>query len=111
MLHHNTESHDPYVASLLNLLQIVIEQNACLQQQIEDEKNHHHLCTHTLTEIRTPLTVIRTSANIIQRYNEQLTSDKRDVHLGNIDKQVAVITDLINQLTKTNSHHCHANKS
>lgn len=109
MLRHNTESHDPHVASLLHLLQIVIQQNAQLQKQIEDEAQNHHLCADTLIQIRTPLTVIRTSANIIQRYHERLSCEKRDEHLSNIDSQVAVITDLINQLNHINSHHRHAN--
>lgn len=111
MLRHHTETQDPYVASLLNLLQIVMEQNARLQQQLDDEIEQHHLCTHTLTQIRTPLTVIRTSANIVQRYHERLSSDKRDGHLDNIDMQVAIISNLIDQLSKTNSHHCHANET
>lgn len=109
MPHHNAESQDPHVASLLHLLQILIEQNAQLQKQIEDDTQHHHLCADTLIQIRTPLTVIRTSANIIQRYHERLSCEKRDEHLSNIDSQVAVITHLLDQLNHINSHHRHAN--
>lgn len=109
MFHHTIESHDPHVESLLNLLQIVIQQNAQLQTQIDDATQHHHLCTDTLTQIRTPLTIIRTSANIIQRYHERLSCEKRDEHLSNIDSQVAVIIHLLDQLNHINSHHRHAN--
>lgn len=109
MSYHRSEIQDPYIASLLNLLQIVIQQNARLQQQIQTEAHHHQICTHTLTQIRTPLTVIRTSANIVQRYYERLTSEKRDEHLDKIDTQVAAISQLLDQLSQMNSHHCHAN--
>ena len=109
MFHHKTASQDLHVTSLLHLLQIVIQQNAQLKKQIEDEMQHHHSCTDTLTQIRTPLTTIRTSANIIQRYHERLSCEKRDEHLSNIDSQVAVISDLLDQLNRINSHHRHAN--
>jgi len=109
MLHHTAESHDPQIESLLNLLQIVIQQNAQLQKQIDDATHYHHSCTDTLTQIRTPLTTIRTSANIIQRYHERLSREKQDEHLSNIDSQVAVITDLLDRLNHVNSHHRHAN--
>ncbi len=109
MSHHTSDIQEPYVASLLNLLQTIIEQNAQLQQQLQTEMNHHQICTHILTQIRTPLTVIRTSANIVQRYYERLTSEKRAEHLAQIDAQVAMISKLLDQLSQMNSHHCHAN--
>lgn len=98
-----------HITSLLQLLQILMEQNAQLRHEINQNAYQHRTCLTKLTEIRTPLTVIRTSSNIVQRYYEQLTPEKRQHHLNTIDDQVDAITTVLDQIGKIKSHHRHAN--
>lgn len=111
MLHHITEPHEPHMTTLLHLLDRLIQDNARLQQQLQQALEQHRRCAETMVQIRTPLTIIQTSANIIEKYHERITPEKRERHLNNIDEQVTIISDLIDRLGKTNSNHCHANNT
>jgi signal transduction histidine kinase len=105
----STNREPVYITSLLQLLQILMEQNAQLRQEIDLKAYQHRTCLAKLIEIRTPLTVIRTSSNIVQRYYEQLTPEKRQQHLNTIDNQVEAIVSVLDQIGKIKSHHRHAN--
>ncbi len=49
-------------------------------------------------EFRTPLTVIMTSADIIKRYRDRLSTEKQDEHLSRITAQVYRLTALMNDV-------------
>jgi len=63
----------------------------------------------TLTDIHTPLAVIRTSASIVERYHDRISAERRNEHLGYIDNQVEHIIELIRRLNETNTNNFHAN--
>ncbi len=51
-------------------------------------------------DVRTPLSVIATSKNILENYSDRLDADKRQEKLDTIGRQLDYVTKLINDLTK-----------
>jgi signal transduction histidine kinase/putative methionine-R-sulfoxide reductase with GAF domain len=49
-------------------------------------------------EFRTPLTVIKSSKDIIQRYYERMTPEQRETHFLQIDDQVRLLTEMVDQV-------------
>jgi len=106
---YTLKSKDPHINALLELLEDVLNQNVLLEKEIETEKLKNQEYASIITSIRTPLTVIRTSANIVNHYYQQLSSEKRNIHLDNIDSQVEYIIQLLQELSIISSNNLHAN--
>lgn len=54
-------------------------------------------------EFRTPLTIINTSSELLERYAERLTQEKRDRHLRNIRTAIEHITGLLDDVVLAGS--------
>lgn len=106
---YTLKSKDPYIDALLKLLEDALNENVVLEKELEIEKLKNQEYATFITNIRTPLTVIRTSANIIEQYHQKLSSEKQITHLCNIDSQVEYIIELLQQLNITSSNNLHAN--
>ncbi len=53
-------------------------------------------------EFRTPLAVIKSSRDMLERYHEQLTAQRRLEHLHRIDDQISLLSDMIDQVLLIN---------
>jgi PAS domain S-box-containing protein len=49
-------------------------------------------------EFRTPLAVIKSSRDILERYHEQLTPERRQVHFERIDEQINLMVEMVDQV-------------
>lgn len=100
---------------VLLLEQLIKQQNEIealkykLEQECKVEALRSQFYMLLNQELRTPLSVIRTSAGIIERYNDRLTDEKRQHHLSIIDGQVEHIVGLLEKLTKAYQENFHAN--
>jgi len=78
-----------------------------LALSLEKEKELSQLRSRFITtashEFRTPLTVILSSASILQKYDDRLTKEKRDKHLEVIQKTVKHMTKLLEEVLIINS--------
>jgi len=54
-------------------------------------------------EFRTPLTIINTSSELLQRYADKLTAEKRERHLNNIRDAIEHITGLLDDVVLAGS--------
>lgn len=74
---------------------------------LEKEKELSQLRARFITtashEFRTPLTVILSSASILQKYDDRLTKEKRHKHLEVIQKTVKHMTKLLEEVLTINS--------
>ncbi|RMH71510.1 MAG: PAS domain-containing sensor histidine kinase [Gemmatimonadetes bacterium] len=67
------------------------------KHQLEQlQKDFISLVSH---EFRTPLTVILSSAELLERYADQLTTEKKTLSLKNIQKQVQYLARLLDDFT------------
>jgi K+-sensing histidine kinase KdpD len=107
----NMEHTDPIIKTLLTLMGEVLRQNEALKQEIEVASTKNNEYATALTDIRTPLAVIRTSASIIERYHDRISAERRNEHLGYIDNQIEHIIELISRLNETNPNNFHANRA
>jgi signal transduction histidine kinase len=78
-----------------------------LALSLEKEKELSQLRSRFITtashEFRTPLTVILSSASILQKYDDRLTQEKRHKHLEVIQKTVKHMTKLLEEVLTINS--------
>jgi PAS domain S-box-containing protein len=78
-----------------------------LALSLEKEKELSQLGARFITtashEFRTPLTVILSSASILQKYDDRLTKEKRHKHLEVIQKTVKHMTKLLEEVLIINS--------
>ncbi|MFM7571893.1 MAG: ATP-binding protein [Snowella sp.] len=78
-----------------------------LALSLEKEKELSQLRSRFITtashEFRTPLTVILSSASILQKYDDRLTKEKRHKHLEAIQKTVKHMTKLLEDVLTINS--------
>ena len=78
-----------------------------LALSLEKEKELSQLRSRFITtashEFRTPLTVILSSASILQKYDDRLTQEKRHKHLEVIQKTVKHMTKLLEEVLIINS--------
>ncbi len=49
-------------------------------------------------EFRTPLTVIRSSTDLLQRYADRMDADKRQEHFGQIQSQIEQLVNMLNEV-------------
>jgi PAS domain S-box-containing protein len=70
-----------------------------LQKALEREMELNQLKSHFIStvshEFRTPLTVILNSSEIIERYGERLSEEKKQTHFNRIQVQIQRMTDLL----------------
>ncbi|MEO0595763.1 MAG: HAMP domain-containing sensor histidine kinase [Chloroflexota bacterium] len=57
-----------------------------------------HILTRLAHEFRTPLTTIKTSTQIIERYREKLTGEQHKRHVGNVYQQIETILSLLDDI-------------
>ncbi len=80
-----------------------IEQEARVRAELESERAlhqlHHQFMTTISHEFRTPLAIILSSAEMIDRYSDRLTADRRQSRVMNIKKQVYLLTEMIEDMT------------
>lgn len=69
-----------------------------LQKQRQLDAIREHLLTRLAHEFRTPLTVLRTSFDLLTRYADRLTPERRDMHIAKIDPQFKQIERLLDNI-------------
>lgn len=73
-----------------------------LRQALEKEKELNELKTRFVSmvshEFRTPLTVIQTSAGLLDRYSNRLTEEKKSEQLGKIRAQIKRLTEMLDDI-------------
>lgn len=82
--------------------QIALERQHLLATlQIEKERNAtiQHIVAKLAHDIRMPLSIISTSRDLLSKYFERLDVEKRQERLETIRKQLAYVTQLLNDLT------------
>jgi PAS domain S-box-containing protein len=74
-----------------------------LRIALQKEQELHHLKTKMMTrvghEFRTPLTVIMSSAELLQNYFDRLTPERREHHLQKLQHQVHKVDYLLNEMS------------
>ncbi len=70
-----------------------------LEQQRELKARFVSMATH---EFRTPLAVIKTTADILLRYSDRLSAEERFEKLGTINKEVKALDELIGEVLSFN---------
>ena len=85
------------------------EQQAALKAELAQSREMNDLKTRFMNmishEFRTPLTVIRTSAEILQRYHEKIDADRRNNHLTKITGQVHNLQTVLEDVEQALSIH------
>lgn len=66
------------------------------EREISDLKSQ--FITLVSHEFRTPLTIINTSSELLERYGDKLSVEKRNKHLGNIRESIQHITGLLDDV-------------
>lgn len=69
-----------------------------LEKQLELMKIKNHILTRVNHEFRTPLTILRTSFELLSRYHERMTSEQRDEHVRRIEEQFQHINELLDDV-------------
>lgn len=79
-----------------------LEKADSLKQELEQERAFIRIKESFISmvshEFRTPLTVIASSASIIQHYNEKLTEDRKQQHLDKIQSQTRYLTGMMDDM-------------
>jgi signal transduction histidine kinase len=75
-----------------------------LEEKQKTEALNEHILERVAHKFRTPLTAINSSANLLARYHDRLTDDKRDIHQQIINNSVmqlnTMMTDLLDILRR-----------
>lgn len=66
------------------------------EKELSDYRSR--LLTMLSHEFRTPMSIIKTSASIMQRYQERLTPDRMVSHLNTITRQVSLLDDTLSDI-------------
>lgn len=82
-----------------------IRRSLAKEKELNELKSH--LLSMTSHEFRTPLTVIASSASILERFTEKLTPDRREHHLRTIQTYVTHITALLDDVLTLNRSEKH----
>ncbi len=78
------------------------QKNQALSESLEREKELNDLKSRFISmashEFRTPLATILTSSNMLKRYEDRLSSEKKLTHLGRIEGAVKRMTEMLNDV-------------
>ena len=81
---------------------LVQQRTVELEQALEKEKELGELKSRIIAtishEYRTPLTTIQSSADLLERYHQKLSEEKRLTHLHRIQSSTKHLTDLVNDV-------------
>lgn len=73
-----------------------------LREALQRERELHELKIRFVTmvshEFRTPLTMIRTASDLLKRYSQHLSDDKKMEHLLTIQRQVHILNDFMDDI-------------
>jgi signal transduction histidine kinase len=88
------------------LEQRVEERTQELSEAVEKQRELLRVKTRFVSmvshEYRTPLTIISSSASILQRYGDRLEAEKKEHHLGKIQSQVHKLADMVHTVVQLN---------
>lgn len=91
--------HDLLEIERQNRLVAAEKLQAALNRQHEINEMRSHLMRTVSHEFRTPLTVIRTSSDLLLHYNARMTEQQRSDHFERIFEQVDHLTEMIEEIT------------
>ena len=83
-------------ANLVHLRQVELAQS--LDQEREVTQLKSQIINTVGHEVRTPLTTIRSATDLLLRYDDRMSEDERAVELAAIQRQVGVISELVEDM-------------